>query len=97
MNGDFVFVVVNYGLILRMKTSELRTERRTQENRWQTDVPTAGIFWVLLATTKLGTKSAFWVPQGLSMHGPDQGCRTTVSAVSRTRLSVVHCSYRFHF
>lgn len=54
-------------------------ERRTQEDRWQTDVPSAGIFWVLLATTKLGTKSAFWVPRGLGMQGLDQGCRTAES------------------
>lgn len=59
-----------------MKTCEreIRKERRSGENRWQADLPTAGIFWVLLATTKLGTKSAFWTPEGgPSMHGPDRG------------------------
>lgn len=82
MTCVFVFAVT---VVTKAPYSELRhlnrTERRTKGNRWRTDDPTAGIFWLLLATTKLGTKSAFWVPQGLSMHGPDQtrpdqDCRT---------------------
>lgn len=52
-----------------------------KENRWQTDIYTAGVLWVLLATALLSMKSALWVSRwwrGLSVHSPDQGWRATV-------------------
>lgn len=76
MNWEFVFVAKR-DLILRVKISEteLRMDRRTTGKTKQMAGrrPHSGGLLVLLATTKLGMKSAFWVLRGRSMHGPDRG------------------------
>lgn len=48
--------------------------REENRDRWHTDVPTAGILWVLLANEKTWYKKCSVGAVGLSMHGPDQGC-----------------------
>lgn len=69
----FLPLFVVYGLVLRIKTSELRTERGAEENRWQTDVPTAGIFWVFIGNNKTWYKKSFLGAAGVQHARPRPG------------------------
>lgn len=69
-------------------------DRRTwgKENRWQTDIYTAGVLFVLLATARLCMKSALWVSWwwwwwwGGSAWHPDQGWRAAVIRLKQKRI-----------
>lgn len=66
----------------------LTSEERTQENRWQADVATAGIFWFLLAMTTW-YKKCFLGAAGAQHAQPRPGLQ---NSQCRIRINV-HCLF----